>query len=1521
MSVRFARLRIAGFKSFAEAVSVDILPGLTGIVGPNGCGKSNVVEALRWTMGESSARSLRGGEMDDLIFAGTAGRPARNLAEVTLTLEEAAGIAPPPFDDQPELQISRRIERGAGSAYRVNGREMRARDVQTLFADLASGARSSAMVSQGRVSALVGARPEERRSILEEAAGITGLHARRHEAELKLRATEANLARAEDLRLQLEARLSDLETQSRQARRYREVAAGLREAEAGLLALLHARARQAVEQARAAAAATDAALSAAGQRAELATIAEHAAELALPRPREAEALARTALERSRIAAETLASEEQRVARELVDAEARLSRAQADTAAATARHADAEQALAALGVELAAGQERRASLPERQQAAQQAHRDAQTELTAADAAHADAVAEENTLRGSSATLEREHAAASGALDRLTAQRATLQAEHDAATAALPEKAGVATLQAVCEQAAVALEQAGAAAEQSSEARNATAREADVAELQAAEASRAHASAVAREAEAAQRAARLAGELAAIESEVALAEAGRPAQDDISDGQREVVAQESRLTGLLHSLAEAEAIRSGAQEAHSGARRELAEARILHEQFAAAAAAAEAMLGRATARHEQIVRDSSAAEAALVPQDRLDWSDSRLSELEAAMAAARAALVAADQARDDSERGNATAAQRLAAILAEQARMQAKLDGLEPGADDAAPETHGWQLLADMMPVPPGLERAIGAVLAEGLDAALDPAAPRHWRGLERLSPAALPAGATRLSDLLEAPPALARALAHAGLVEEADGAAMQVVLQPGQTLVSRSGSLWRWDGYSDTGPQSGQTTAAETTAARAARALERRNRLREIGERLDTVSGEADGARTQAGIAASGLADAVAGAGNARTRRDDAEAALSVAREEHRALHGQSDAARAWLEALLPQRDHAAQARHEAGQALAAARARREALPPMASLSASVERARLHEAGALEGETGAREARRQAEQHLDATRRSVAERLARQAESESRLIALLPQHLRIAAAERAAREELDASRSALSGLADPESSASLAADLRGKAGEAEAAERAARDARRDRATQLDRLQEERSRLNTRLVEQRSRIEALAPRLAGLADDRQDALDALAQAQAAWELLPGLDAVMARAAKAAARLGTARETEAACRDAVLRLASEGGALEIELARLASAREDWSRRAASARADCQAAGTREAADQAAHDALAGAPELAGQRRRQHDVALSDATSGHRSARQRLDDAEQALLQAQNERRTADAALMQAREAKLRLQGRTEQADAILAQLLAETPEPPPQTEAPEDLSDNAETGLRRRIARLTRERDEIGPVNLRADIESSEAQARADTILQEREELEAAIARLRGSIGHLNREGRERLLAVFEQVDRHFQSLFSRMFNGGRAHLGMVGNDDPLQAGLEIYAQPPGKKLATLSLLSGGEQALTALSLIFAVFRCNPAPVCVLDEVDAPLDDANVERFCALLADMVAETGTRFLVVTHHQLTMAHMDRLYGVTMQERGVSRLLSVDLAAASEMTERQRETA
>ncbi|KAF0122799.1 MAG: chromosome segregation protein, partial [Xanthobacteraceae bacterium] len=211
------------------------------------------------------------------------------------------------------------------------------------------------------------------------------------------------------------------------------------------------------------------------------------------------------------------------------------------------------------------------------------------------------------------------------------------------------------------------------------------------------------------------------------------------------------------------------------------------------------------------------------------------------------------------------------------------------------------------------------------------------------------------------------------------------------------------------------------------------------------------------------------------------------------------------------------------------------------------------------------------------------------------------------------------------------------------------------------------------------------------------------------------------------------------------------------------------------------------------------------------------------------------------------------------------------------------------------------------------LRRERERLGGVNLRADDELTEVQTQFDGMVAERDDLVEAIKKLRGGIGSLNREGRERLLASFATVNENFQRLFTTLFGGGTAELQLVESDDPLEAGLDILAKPPGKKPQTLSLLSGGEQALTAIALIFAVFLTNPAPICVLDEVDAPLDDANVERYCDLLDEMARTTDTRFVVITHNPITMSRMNRLFGVTMAERGISTLVSVDLGLAEQL--------
>jgi len=1145
-AAHLARIRIAGFKSFADPVALDMLPGLTGLVGPNGCGKSNLAEALRWAMGEASARTLRGDAMDGLIFAGTKTRPGRDAAEVALTLE--GGGFPAPFAGEARLQVARHITRGQGTSCQVNGEAARARDVRALFADLAGGARSSAMVGQGQVAALVAARPEERRGLLEEAAGLAGLHARREEAEGKLRAAEANLARAADRSAALDGQLDGLRRQAGQAARHAELLARIGAAEAGLHALARARAAAACD---AAAAALAAAQAAATDAAFLASIAGREAEVAaaaLPDLRDAKTEARTAAERARLRQE--------------ERQAAAVRAQDSLAAAAARHGQAARDLA--DAEVAAG-----------------------EATRIEAGLAE---------------EAEHLAAAA-----PACLAALQVDAAAATRMLLE--------------------AGTAA-----------------------------------AAAAGRAAALAAEMRACKAVLAQAEA------------------RSRR-------AEEAAARLGAERARAGSA-------VDRVRLAAAIAEADAS-----------VRALADAEAQLVVA-------------RASLAQAAASAAAAREAEHRAE----VACTQPAAEADTLAEVLAGVDG------------ERWPPMLDGLQVPAGLEAALEAALGEELLAAPDPGAPRHWRSLPPLPVPGPPVGAL-LSNLVQAPPALARALSGIGLVaDDGEGEAAQPSLLPGQCLVSREGALWRWDGY----------TVRAGTPAPAATRLRQRRRLAALQAELRQAEAVLAEARSAGAVAAEAGRAGVAADAQARAAQRAAETRAGQARQAAAALQARADAAAAALAGLDAQLAALAPEANEATAALDDARTAHAALP---------------ETGQLEVEAGQ------------------------------------------------ARAVLAAAR---------------ARDA--------AVSRALEDAIRD------------------------------------SQARQARLTVVARERAAWA---------ARAAGAAQRGAGQR------------------------ARLAEAEAEHARLSA---------------------AVAGLAGTAGQ----GASGVPDAEAGFRAAAAALAEAGRHAATRVQAARAADATLVEAREALIRAEAATGQAAQAWHALL---PAPDaPGVPAPSDLSAAAEACARAGLARLLRERDALGPVNPRAAAEAAALAAEVQAAARERAEVAAAAAGLRGSLDGLEHEARSRLVAVFDQVDRHFQALFRRMFGGGQAHLALAGSDDPLRAGLEVRAQPPGKRLASLSLLSGGEQALTALCLVLAVFRCNPAPVCVLDEVDAALDDANVERLCNLLADMAREGagsgageepggsgqggGTRFLVVTHHGLTMARMDRLYGVTMQEPGVSRLLSVDLGQA-----------
>jgi chromosome segregation protein len=1131
------RLKLSGFKSFVEPAELRIEPGLTGVVGPNGCGKSNLLEAIRWVMGETSAKSMRSGGMEDVIFAGTSTRPPRDFAEVVLHASDAV---------DEELVVTRRIERGAGSAYRVNGRDVRAKDVALTFADAATGAHSPALVSQGKIAQVIAAKPAERRAMLEEAAGIAGLHVRRKDAEGKLRGAEANLARLEDLMAGLDAQMATLRRQARQAERYTELTNQIQAAEARLLFARWREAAAAAKAARAAAGAAEAAVAA--------------------------------------------------------AQAAVTQAQSEQAEAAQQLADARDELADRRDDASAHGHRMAALAEKLDAAETRLRDLDRQQTRLEEDRKDA-------------------------DRLT----------------------------------------GAAVEAL---------------------------------------ARLTQEVAASREAVATAEAARPALAERCEDRERA----NRAAELALAKATAD---------HAGVEAEWRVAEAAVEQAQSRLARIEGEAARIARTRAELAASGDPEADVIAAREAADDAASDVTRLRAKLTADQARKAELQALRD-------TAASALAAARAELAGIEREHTALARDRDARAKREAGRQGLAtalDRVSIAPGYERALAAVLGrDGKSPLGAPAAPqdgRFWTGADAPAPVA----DSLLARLKDCPPELRARLALVHCVDADDGRA----LAPGEWLVTRAGHLRRWDGFVARGE--GAAEAAQLEAA---------NRFAEL------------------------------------------------------------DAA----------------------------------LPPLREAATAAE-----------------------------------------------------------AEDKAVRDELAALQTA------------LVAQERGIAGAIEAERQALR--------RLDQAEAAKERLAARLAELAESAGEIEAQIAAAKAE-------VATAREARERLPARDAERAALDAAQARNEAARS---AVQAALAELAAQDQALAVARERLAAQQADhagWQARSSDAERR-MAETTRRLAEIAEDRAVHAAKPAA----LTAEIEAGEATRTRLTSE--LAAAEAAMREAETRQRAADAALAactetlaQARESRASLAARAENEESRRTELTRISGErfqcPPPLLGdrfgfGEEDLKlASAESA---ELERLTAARERIGPVNLVAADELARIEGEHGNSAQEQADLVEAIARLRGSIGNLNREGRERLRAAFEEVDGHFRVLFTRLFEGGAAHLALIDSDDPLEAGLEIYAQPPGKRLQSLSLLSGGEQALTATALIFALFLTNPAPICVLDEVDAPLDDANVERFCDLLDSMVRTTTTRYLIVTHNAVTMSRMHRLFGVTMAEKGVSRLVSVDLGEAA----------
>jgi chromosome segregation protein len=1152
--VQFNKLRITGFKSFADTTEMDILPGLTGVIGPNGCGKSNVTESLRWVMGENSAKSMRGGGMDDVIFAGTTNRGARNFAEVVLTVENDKHAAPEPFTNTDVLEISRRIDRGMGSDYRINGKAMRASDIQLLFADSSTGANSPSIVSQGRITHLVNAKPVDRRRVLEDAAGISGLHNRRKEAEQRLRAAEKNLLRVDDLLVQKSGYYEQLLKQAKQAQRYRTLSDTIRRLDVQMLTLEWRKIDQDGEQAQTA-------MHEANEK-------QNELKLELHNLQTERQSTQAHYQELLNQYETLQYQANKILRNKERAEEEL-----------ARHAQSKQDL--------------------EQQEQSVSYDTQHETQNVETAREKLDQLTSDLHNVQSQMENFATDYDRASTERDSQRATFQAASDATQQQRQELATVQNQQNFLQQ-------------QIDRARNEQQR------LQ-------------------QESARVAEALEELSQYGDLANQLERAQTTVNSTQESLQNQQDNLISL---------------------------------------------------------------------EKQADLANDALKQSYEVLQSAQSALRQLD-----------TEINALTTLTTRQEQQ------------------HSFKTALNQTNVKAGYENALTLALGRELLAGLESDKPFYWQNVSYDSLPPLPAGVTCLADVAEAPESLRNALRMIGVVEDvSQGPALQQKLLPGQLLVSRDGYGWRWDGYTVT-PQAENVTQERETR----QLLQQRNRLKEL-----------QAARVPA-----------------QTEQEQAQQAY----------------------------DHCKVQQDEARQAIQTARTNlQDAQRTLQSAQQDVTRLQQR---VIEIQTR--------QQSLQEKQTDVTERLTQQ------------------------NEIVDNLHTEQQGLADISELQQALTALQQAQTEAEEQYRTAEQhflsltSQQQQAQQRQRdLQQQQQDWTTRLEQSQQRLDTLQERATKITEALRD--------------LPSPD-----------------HWQEQMKQADL----DGQTLQAEIQTVQAQRDE-------------------------------------------------AQQQDRTFENNIQNVQESIMQVREQLARAETHYHNTVQNREQLQERClQQLDETIENIVAQA-----EQDTQTDLNSLDLQQLRQKHERARQERDRMGAINLRADEEATELNTEIETLTTEKNDIQEAIDKLRHGISTLNRDARKKMLAAFDQVNQRFKDVFTRLFTGGEAHLQLVDAEDPLEAGLEIFACPPGKKLQTLSLLSGGEQTLTATALIFAMFLTQPSPICILDEIDAALDDANVERICKLLREFALTHPTRFIVITHNAITMSYMDRLYGVTMAEKGVSKLVSVDLQHA-----------
>ena len=1137
--MKFKSIRISGFKSFLESTEIPIDNGLTGIVGPNGCGKSNIVEAMKWVMGENSARQMRGDGMDDIIFSGTNERPARNFAEVSIKLDNTEKKAPSNFNQFDEIEISRKIEREKGSIYRVNGKQVRSRDIQLIFADNGTGARSSGIVSQGRISQIIDSSPENRRVILEEAANIKGLHSRRHEAELKLNGATDNLSRLLDIEQTYNEQLVELEKQARKASRYRSVGERLRKAESTLFIKLLNSSEMDLKNFK--------------NELEIATDRVNQAQLDVSKNTKSKLLAFDKIpELKKIEAEKAAF--------LQSLNINKIRLEEEKSSANKTLDNIFNQISQIEIDI----EREEEIKE----------DSKKSLL--------------NLEDEEKKLKTESKAFEGKIDQAISLVKELKKKSD---------------------------------------------EADQ-------------------------------DLSSINSKIY----------SINSNKENI---EKRITDLKEKIKKSEF--------------QIPQFNILEEEKSFKENKAKIIKGR------KLLEEKN--KLLLTKKNEYEAIKKILNDL--------------NKAKTEADyKVNITKAElnSLSSLL---------------GHDTSSKET-----LENSIDSFASLEKSIGSILGETLLAPVlsnldTPKNTPFWRkNLKGIIETKLPDGVKPIIKNIKNNSILDLALLGVGIVDNEEIAfKLQDKLSFGQALTTVEGGLWRWDGFVQ--PPQVQNSYSER--------LQNIAKLRSLEKEIPNLENR------QKSI---------------QSKIDKNELYINVIEKNILELESQ-------IYDLI------------------------EANNNLNLLNTKIE-----------SKIGSSKILVKEHQNIIDLSNKELNLLNKELINSSNLPLLLTEELKI-------RNIADQCRNSLT--------------------DAMAAEQQVRNHESYQSRNLLQIKNQKNNWEKREDEAIARLLTLQNRQKSLSEEKQKLMN-----------LPDNF--------------KKREDE----------------LNLEINKALQLRNK------------------------AADNLVEA-----------ETNLNELEKLEKLSEQNMSSLREEMIK-------IEAKLNLSKSQVKNIEERVWEKLRINTDQLYEIANLDKNDEI--DISIDA---LEKTVHRLINERDSIGAVNLRAEEEMKEMRDKIKTMSNERIDLEQAIDKLKTGIFELNKEGRQRLKESFEEVNKNFKNLFQKLFGGGNAELKLIGNEDPLHAGLEVLASPPGKKMQLLSLLSGGEQALTAISLIFSVFLCNPAPICILDEVDAPLDDSNVGRFCNLLEKIVEETDTYFMVVTHHRLTMAKMDRLFGVTMEQKGISRLVAVNLEQAN----------